>query len=359
MAGETMTSHERFACMFDHREADRVPVIDGPWAATIERWQREGMPADVYFVDFFGLDKVTHIGADNSPRFEEKVVEETEQYKIVTTRWGATLKNWRHAASTPQFLDFTITDPASWRKARERIRPEKDRVDWKYLEANYPRWKKEGYWIEAGLWFGFDVTHSWTIGTERMLIAMAEEPEWCMDMFGHMLETSIALLDMVWSAGYRFDCVEWPDDMGYKQRQFFSLDMYRTLLKPFHRRAIEWAHAKGVKTRLHSCGNINPFLPELVGMGLDCLNPLEVKAGMDPLELKRLYGKNLVLWGGINATLWDRPEAIRDEIRRLVPALKEAGGYVFASDHSIPSSVSLKDFKAIVELAKQVGSYNN
>ncbi|MBI4926391.1 MAG: hypothetical protein HY835_01405, partial [Anaerolineae bacterium] len=130
------------------------------------------------------------------------------------------------------------------------------------------------------------------------------------------------------------------------------------LLKPFHQRAIDWAHAKGIKAHLHSCGDIRPLVPELVGMGLDALNPLEVKAGMDTLKLKEAYGDKLVLHGGINAVLWDQPEAIRAEMEQKIPALKENGGYIFASDHSVPSSVSLEDFRQIVELAKQLGSYD-
>ena len=86
-----MTSRERFLRMFDHREADRIPIIDSPWGATIERWQREGMPKEVSYVDYFGLDHVAGISVDNSPRYEERVIEETEEYKITTTRWGATL----------------------------------------------------------------------------------------------------------------------------------------------------------------------------------------------------------------------------------------------------------------------------
>jgi uroporphyrinogen decarboxylase len=92
-------------------------------------------------------------------------------------------------------------------------------------------------------------------------------------------------------------------------------------------------------------------------MGLDALNPLEVKAGMDPFALKREFGKDLVLHGGINAVLWDQPEPVRAEMERLVPVLKESGGYIFSSDHSVPSSVSLNDFRGIVELAKRLGSY--
>ena len=352
-----MTSRERFARMFEHRDADRVPIIDGPWGATIERWRREGMPEDVDFVDFFGLDHVVHIGADNSPRYEAKVVEETDEYVINTTSWGATLKTWKHAASTPEFLDFTIVDPDSWREAKARMTPDRDRVDWDHLKKHYPMWRDRGDWIVAGLWFGFDVTHAWTVGTERLLMAFKTDPEWCTEMFNHYLDVHLALFDMVWDEGYTFDAAMWPDDMGYKHNQFFSVDTYREVLKPVHRRAVDWAHAKGIYAHLHSCGDVRPFIPEYIDIGIDALNPLEVKAGMDPIQLKHTYGDDLVLHGGINAVLWDDVDAITAEMRRVVPVLKQNGGYIFSSDHSVPSSVSLDNFRHIVELAKELGAY--
>jgi uroporphyrinogen decarboxylase len=73
--------------------------------------------------------------------------------------------------------------------------------------------------------------------------------------------------------------------------------------------------------------------------------------------LKRQYGDKLVLHGGINAVLWDDVEAISAEMRHVVPVLKENGGYIFSSDHSVPSSVSLENFRRIVNLAKELGSY--
>ncbi len=354
---DNMTSHDRIARMYAHQEADRIPVTDSPWNATIERWHREGMPKDVSYVDFFGLDKIAHIGVDNSPRYPTEIIEETEEYVINTTSWGATLKNWKHIASTPEFLDFKIDGPESWQEAKARMTPTADRIPWDRLKANYATWRKEGHWIEAGLWFGFDVTHSWTVGTERLLIALLDDPEWCVDMFNHFLDVNIALLDAVWDAGYTFDAVNWPDDMGYKQNQFFSVRTYRELLKPVHKRAVDWAHAKGVKVRLHSCGDVRPFIPEFVDIGIDGLNPLEVKAGMDPVAIKREVGDRLLLHGGINAVLWDDREAIEAEMRRTVPIVKENGGYIFSSDHSVPSSVSLENFRYIVELAKELGSY--
>lgn len=354
---KAMTSHERFSRMYMHREADRIPIIDGPWRTTIERWHREGMPDNMDFAEYFDIDRVAGIGADNSPRYEARTIEETDTYKIYTTVWGATLKEFKHKDTTPEFLDFTITDPDAWKKAKERMVPSPDRIPWKIVKNNYKKWREEGYWIEADFWFGFDVTHSWTVGTETLLIALIEQPEWCIDMFNHFLDVDIALYDMLWEQDYTFDCITWPDDMGYKNAQFFSRDMYRNILKPVHARAIEWAHSKGIKAHMHSCGDINPLVPELISIGLDALNPLEVKAGMNPVELKKKYGNDLVLHGGINAVLWSDMEAMEAEMRNIVPVMKESGGYIFSTDHSVPNNVSLEDFRRITELAKKLGSY--
>lgn len=357
MSDTRLTTRERFTRMFEHREADRVPIIDIPWDSTIDRWHAEGMPHDMDFEDFFDIDRITLLHVDGSPRYEKRTLEETDDHVVYTSDWGVTMKQWKHAASTPEFLDFTIVDRATWNEAKKRISASPDRIDWALLEANYPIWRQRGDWLQAALWFGFDVAHSWTIGTERVLINLVEDPDWLMDVFETMLETNLALFDRIWDAGYRFDSIYWWDDMGYKGHQFFSLRTYRRVLKPFHQRAIDWAHAKGIKAHLHSCGDVRPFVPELVSMGLDALNPLEVKAGMDPIALKREFGKDLVLHGGINAVLWDRPDQVRAEMERVVPLLKEAGGYIFSSDHSVPSSVSLTDFREITDLAKRLGSY--
>ena len=352
-----MDTHERFSRIYAHQEADRIPIIDDPWAGTLRRWRQEGMPLGLDWEDHFGIDKLGCIGADISPRYEVKVLEDTPRYQIVTTPWGVTLKNFKEEDSTPQFLDYKVMDEESWAEAKARMIPTEDRVDWAFLKENYPKWRAEGRWIRAGFWFGFDVTHSWMMGTENLLFAMVEQPELVKDMFATYLDACIALFQKIWDAGYRFDEISWPDDMGYKGTTFFSPAMYRELLKPYHKKAIDWAHGKGIYAHLHSCGNIMTLVPDLVEMGLDGLNPLEVKAGMDPLGLKERYGRDLTLHGGINAVLWDDADAIIAEIDRLVPKLKEGGGYIFSSDHSIPNSVSLATMERIVARVKEAGSY--
>jgi len=89
----------------------------------------------------------------------------------------------------------------------------------------------------------------------------------------------------------------------------------------------------------------------------DALNPLEVKAGVDAFKLKKEWGDKLVLHGGINAVHWKDTERIVAEIYEKVPVLKQNGGYIFASDHSIPNDVSLENMKRIVAAAKDAGKY--
>lgn len=353
-----MTSKERFSRMFRHEEADRVPIIDSPWAGTFARWHREGLPANVDWTEYFDIDRNARIGVDITPRYEKKILEETDEYQIYTTGWGVTQKSFKTQDSTPEFLDFKVTTPEVWEDAKRRMAIlDDERIPWEYLKKNYDRWVAEGHWITADFWFGFDVTHSWMVGTETLLIAMHEEPEWVRDMFETYLDSCIALFERIWDAGYRFDEIYWPDDMGYRNTTFFSNAMYRELLKPVHKRAVDWAHSKGIYAHLHSCGNIMSRIDDLMDIGIDALNPLEVKAGMEPLTIKQKYGDRLTLHGGINAVLWDDRDAIIAEIDRVIPALKQNGGYIFSSDHSIPNSVSFENFKAIVEEIKRVGRY--
>ena len=353
-----MTTKERIRRMFLHQEADRIPIVDNPWNGTIRRWHREGMPQGVEWQDFFAVDKCAGIGVDISPRYPVTRLEEDEKSYVEVSEWGVTMRHLKEEDSTPEFLDYKVVTEEEWEKCKARmLEDDGTRIDWDYLKKNYPLWQAEGRWINGNFWFGFDVTHSWMMGTENHLIAMCLQPEMVTDMYNTYLDCCIKQFDKIWDAGYRFDAIWWWDDMGYKDCTFFSNEMYRELLKPVHKRAIDWAHNHGIFAELHSCGNIMTRIDDLMDLKLDALNPLEVKAGMKPLELKQNYGDKLTFHGGINAQLWDDEEAVIEAIRSTVPVMMENGGYIFSSDHSIPNTVSLESFKKIIEEVKRVGAY--
>ncbi len=347
-----LTDRQRMTLVFDHQEPDRVPIIDEPWAGTISRWKREGMPEDTDYRDYFGIDKKFQLSVDNSPRYEAKTISNDGVSYIYTTPWGTTEQKLIGEDTTPRYLERRITTSKAWQDAKARMLPTPDRINWDWLKREYPRAVEEDRWKVMGLWFGFDVAHSGMVGLENVLIGMIEEPEWCVDMFNTYLDVCIDLFELVLKEGYTFDCAMWWDDMGYKQNQFFSVPMYRELLKPVHQKAVDWIHSKGMKAELHSCGDVRPFIPEFIDMGIDALNPIEVKAGMEPVMIKETYGKDLVLHGGINALLWDDPEKMDAELERLLPILKKDGGYIFATDHSIPNIVSAEQFRHVTDKVK-------
>ena len=353
-----LTERERMLRTFRHQEVDRVPMYDTAWRGTRKRWHDEGMPENVWWEDYFKFDKVVRIWPDNSPRYPSKIIEATDKYTIQTCNWGDTRKRFNTLDSTPEQIDFYYSTSDRWEEAKAAMQVyHEDRIPWDFLKENYPKWKAEGRFLQLVVHFGFDVAHSRMIGTENMLIAMIEEPEWITDVFDTYLNTALDLCQRILDAGYEFDGIFWYDDMGYKNTPFFSPSLYRELLKPFHKKAVDWAHERGLVTELHSCGFIEPLLPDILETGVEMLNPLEIKAGMDPFKLKELYGDRLAFHGGINAQLWDDIELVKAEMERIIPAMKQGGGYVFASDHSIPNSVSLENMTEIARLAHELGKY--
>ena len=353
-----LTERERILRAVRRQEIDRIPMLDTAWAGTLRRWRNEGMPKDISWESYFGFDKVIRVCPDNSPRYPYKIIEQTDRYRIETTKWGSTKKVFSALDSTPEVLDCYYNSSDRWEEAKKAMQIYyDDRISWKLLEENYAKWKAEGRFLQLVVWFGFDVAHSHMIGTENFLIGMYDEPEWVTDVFNTYLNTSLDLCQRILDAGYEFDSVFWYDDMGYKGTPFFSPTAYRELLKPYHKKVVEWAHARGMVAELHSCGFIEPLLADVLDTGVDILNPLEVKAGMDPFRLKSLYGDKLTFHGGINAQLWDDIELVKAEMERIIPAMKEGGGYIFASDHSIPNSVSFENMKEISRLAHELGKY--
>ena len=129
----TLTSRERFQRMYEHRDADRVPVMDSPWTETIDRWVSEGMPTRDY-ISYFDLDKTAYISTDNTPHLPVQVLEETDEYIIQTTAYGATTRTYKKYTTTPEHLGFKITTPEAWEEIKDRFQPSDDRIPWDMLK---------------------------------------------------------------------------------------------------------------------------------------------------------------------------------------------------------------------------------
>jgi uroporphyrinogen decarboxylase len=357
---QTMNTHERMLKIYQHQDPDQVPITDWYWESTIERWKKEGLPANTDIAQYLHLDKFIELNneiIDSSPQFTEYIIEETDQYRIERDRFGITKKNFKPVSATFQHLDHEVKDKASWEAAKKHMLPSKERINWDFIKYNYARWRKEGYWIIASPWFGYDIVNARMCNTETILYAIMDDPDWVIDMCNTGCNLSLGLLQMIIDEGYDFDELMWFDDMAYRGGLLFSKKVWRQILRPYQKKVVDWAHSHGKKVHLHSCGNMVTLLPELLELGIDMLNPMEVKAGVDPVAVKKQFGSQLVLRGGFDVQNWSQPEKVEQDIRTKLPALMESGGYVFASDHSVADNVSLDDYHRIVDLVREVGKY--
>jgi uroporphyrinogen-III decarboxylase len=111
---------------------------------------------------------------------------------------------------------------------------------------------------------------------------------------------------------------------------------------------------------LHSCGNVTSLVPGIIEAGFDCLQPLEVKAGCDLAHLVREYGRDLCFMGGVDVRTFfadDEAELEREVRAKLAIGMTNPRGYVFHSDHSIPTQVTFTRYAKVAELVKAVGVY--
>lgn len=149
------------------------------------------------------------------------------------------------------------------------------------------------------------------------------------------------------------------DDLGTQQSTQLSVDMYREMIKPYHKKIYQFVHKKNpsVKVGLHCCGAIRTLMPELIDAGVQVLNPIQISAkNMDPKELKEEFGKDLVFWGGgadmqgfVNAV--SDPKAIYDHVRRLIEIFAPGGNFIFAPVHNILDNVAPEKVLAIFQAA--------
>ena len=155
------------------------------------------------------------------------------------------------------------------------------------------------------------------------------------------------------------DGVYYYEDMGFKERPFMSPRMYRELLFPAHKKTCDFAKSKNLPVIMHSCGFIEPLLPDMIKAGIDCLQAIEIKAGMDLLKIYKDYGDVLSFMGGLDVRVLYSNDlaAVEKMLVDHIPIVKQGFGYCLFSDHSIPNTVEYKTYKFFLERGLELGQY--
>ncbi len=352
-----MTSRERFDAALNFKEADRVAIMDAPWATTIARWHQEGLPEGVEPDEYFDYEMLD-VRGDITMRLPGEIIEDTDEYTISRGGNGAVVKNWKHTTSTPQTIDFLIKTRADWEEHKPLLEWSSDRVNWDGVRQAEKEAREKGKWLRFGASFGYDYIQT-VVGSENLLLAMAADPEWVDDLFMTHARLVCASAEEIIGGGIQVDGAFVADDMGYRNAPLFSPEMFMRFEYPAHKLVYDFFHARGLKVILHSCGCVKDLIPGLLKAGLECLQPLEVKAGMDLVELKKKHGAWLAFMGGIDVRAMADPDptVIEREISTKIPVAMKGGGYIYYSDHSVPDNVSFQQYCRVIDLVHKYGTY--
>lgn len=202
-------------------------------------------------------------------------------------------------------------------------------------------------------------------GYERYFMELALDPELIHYYNDRLTENHIRNLNKYLDAiGEYLDVIQFGDDLGTQENTQISPEMYREMIKPYHKAQFDVVHSRypEVKVFLHSCGSILELIPDLIDAGVEVLNPVQISARkMDPVTLKREFGKYLTFWGGgcsmqTTGTFGSVTDIIR-EVEELIGIFKPGGGFVFTQVHNIQANIEPEKIAAIYDTAAKFRRY--
>jgi len=351
-----------------HRPAPRMGLFDSIWGDTVKRWTDEGYivntPEQPFnFAEHFGFD-MAFAGKlfDEFPlRGFEEVEQETDEWRVIRNGSGGAHKLWKHKSGTPEHVDYRMTSDEIWRRDyREHLIPlDEARIDFDAYGSGLAKLHEQGKWAYHGCLFVFENMRR-SMGDVGMLIAMAEDKAWIHDFCRVYTDFFIKHYACLFERCGAPDGVMVADDLGYNRGLFASPAMLEELVFPYYRELVDFLHSHGVRVILHSCGGVERALQQVVEVGYDALNPMEVKADCDVLRFAEQYHDKLCFVGGMDVRIFERGDRadIKREVLRLTEGMRRCGaGFLFGSDHSVSPLVDYEDYEYAVKLFRDNSHY--
>lgn len=206
--------------------------------------------------------------------------------------------------------------------------------------------------------FGFGLfERTWALrGFENVLMDAAAEPDFFEELIRRVAEHHMMIVEHL--VKLPLDAVFFSDDWGDQRGIILGPERWRKYLKPHLARMYQRTHQAGMATLSHCCGSVTDVIPDLIEIGLDCLQSVQPEA-MDPYELKRRWGDRMTFFGGVGSQRllpFGTPDEIRAEVRKLCREMGRGGGYILGLAKSFqPETPTLNAVAAIEEFLAQAG----
>jgi uroporphyrinogen decarboxylase len=379
---ETMTPRERVAAALSHREPDRVPITLGGSANHLTE-QRYAL-----LRDHFGVQDVprrTLVGFYTTPDYSPVLDRLGTDFRFIHIRpprsyvasplsgpfhsfvdeWGLThrlVSGYYDLAGAPLAKDLSVAaiEKYPWPDPYDPVRLEgaKEEVEHLYHHTDYALVAHRP--VYGNLWEMARLM----VGMENALLLTITDTHVFDALLGKLAEVLDGFYDAFLSVvGPYVQIVEMADDYGTNNGPMFNPAVYTRFFKPRYQKTIELIKRKAPQARvlLHCDGAIRRFIPDLIETGFDILNPVEGHLrGMDPAELKRDFGRDMVFQGGVDVKQvlnTGTVEDVRREVRLRIEQMGEGGGYILAPAHNFSNDIPLENMLAFFEAGHELGFY--
>ncbi len=381
-----MNHRERVRLALNHQEPDRIPIDLGATIISsiarttyVQLKQQLGLPLEeITMLDY--VQQLPYVSEDLMQRFgvDFRLVQlpaataagvdifEEGHYYAFTDRWGSKLHMPKENGFYFDWVDFPIKEPTLAALDQYRWpRPDSDETNarlgavakWLYENTDYAL---VGSAVIGG---GIFEQPARVMGLQNFLMALLTAPQFADRLMEQItdiyIESCNRYLDHV---GQYIQVFTFWDDVTGQNGWLIRPELYRKMIKPKQKRLVEAIKKKtNAKLFFHCCGAARGLIPDLIELGFDILNPVQVSArGMDTKELKAEFGKDITFWGGIDTQRvlpFGKPQDVADEVKRRIDDLAPGGGFVLAAVHNIQALVPPANIVTMFDTALEYGKY--
>jgi uroporphyrinogen decarboxylase len=386
---ETMTSRERVVKTLNRQKVDRVPIDLGGFQTGIhikayqnlldylglqeeiqvrDAVQQLAIPSEQILEKFHvDIRYITAHGPDSFKGGIEKNVRNGRTWFDLCDEFGIV---WSMPEDQMLYMDIshhplaeaTIQDIAQYPFPKGNDPSRFSGVRQQALEIK----NHTPYALSSGI-CGVTYEICWYLrGLQQWFIDMKTNPAFCEALLDQTSQYWVDwMTGFLSEAGDLLDVIMIGDDLAGQVGPLFSPDFYRRIVRPRQQRVIDTIK-KNTQAKIwyHTCGSCIPYIPDLIEMGVDILNPVQISAkGMEPQFLKETFGGQIAFWGGgIDAQRilpFANPDQVREEVRKNIQVFKQDGGYIFNNVHNIQADVPPENVVALYEAAYEYGFYED
>ena len=349
-----MTHRERFRRVMHFQSVDRVPHWEfGYLAETIQRWHREGLPPEynghASIEHYFGVDPragvPVHMGLEPPFGGETEVVEERELSRVCKSPDGTIYEERTTGTKTiPHYIKMPIENRDDWKRFKERLdpgAPARFTTDYKKLGEELLR-SDLPVGVSLGSYLG--IPRNW-IGFENIALMCYDDRELVEEIVATLTEVYYRQLEEVLKH-VEVDFAGGWEDICFRSGPIISPTMFREIVFPNLKRVCDLLREHGCTVIFTDCdGDVTDLVPVWLDAGLNCMFPLEVFPGSDPVKFREVWGRQVLLIGGIEKhKLAGTKKDVLDQLKRVAPLVEE-GGCIPHGDHRIPDDIPYENYR--------------